>query len=172
MATEPTGKVIGTMTDDMLVRVFKPTGTGENSEVFSATIAALKEALNISPSGGITSITSTDGTVVIDETDPSAPDLSAKKIRSTDGTDIAEFVSEIDSGEGRLKAVFNNADFVNPFTVLNSSGFIRIGFFNRGNPSFVSPQADAIPDATVEASAITAVNSLLAAMRGYGLIAE
>ena len=45
MATEQTGKVIGAMSNDMLIKVLKPTGTGENSEVFSATILALKNAI-------------------------------------------------------------------------------------------------------------------------------
>lgn len=114
---------------------------------------------------------STDGSISIDNTDPSEPDLSAVKITSTDGTNIAEFVSEIESGEGRLKAVFTNANFENPFTILNSNG-IRIGFFNKGNPALVTPQAAAIADATDATDVITQFNTLLAAMRAYGLIAE
>jgi hypothetical protein len=116
----------------------------------------------------IPTITSTDGSITIDNTDPSAPDLSANQITSLnlDGDTFAEFRSE----EGIvLYAKFNNSDFSNPFTLTNDEGVIKISFFNTDQSS---TQAAAIPDATDEASAITAVNSLLAAMRGYGLIAE
>jgi hypothetical protein len=118
--------------------------------------------------GGITSITSTNETIVIDATDPSAPDLSAKKITSLNlaGDTFAEFRSEFGVV---LYAKFNNANFNNPFTVRNDEGVIKISFFDEGKSS---TQAAAIPNATDEASAITAVNSILAAMRAYGLIAE
>ncbi len=77
MATSQTPKITKGITSDMLVSVYKPIGTGENSEVFAGTIADLKEVLGIEPSeAGITSITSTDGSIDIDLTDPSAPDLS------------------------------------------------------------------------------------------------
>jgi hypothetical protein len=99
-------------------------------------------------------------------------DISITKIGSTDGSNTADFISEIEGGEGRLKAVFNNADFINPFTVLNSSGGIRIGFFNKGDAALVTPQAAAIADATDATDVITQLNLLLAAMRAYGLIAE
>lgn len=56
MATQQTGKVIGGMSADMLVNVLKPIGTGENSEVLSATIQALREIL--STSGAFTPVTS------------------------------------------------------------------------------------------------------------------
>lgn len=50
MATDQTPKIAKGITQDMLVSVYKPIGTGENSEVFAGTIADLKEALGIESS--------------------------------------------------------------------------------------------------------------------------
>lgn len=47
--TNQTPKIAKGITQDMLVSVYKPIGTGENSEVFAGTIADLSSALN--PSG-------------------------------------------------------------------------------------------------------------------------
>jgi hypothetical protein len=118
--------------------------------------------------GNITSITSTDETISIDNTDPSAPDLSAKKITSLNlaGDTFAEFRSE--SGVV-LYAKFDNANFNNPFTVRNDEGVIKISFFDE---SKLSTQAAAIADPTDLLSLLTAVPALLAALRAYGLIAE
>lgn len=64
MATQQTGKVIGGMSADMLVTVLKPIGTGENSEVLSATIQALRNIL--SPSGMFTpELSNETGTIAI-----------------------------------------------------------------------------------------------------------
>lgn len=46
MATSQTPKIAKGITQDMLVSVYKPIGTGENSEVFAGTIADLSAALN------------------------------------------------------------------------------------------------------------------------------
>ena len=42
METEQTGNIIGAMSGDMLVKVLKPIGTGESSEVFTATLGAFR----------------------------------------------------------------------------------------------------------------------------------
>ena len=120
------------------------------------------------PSSGITSLTSTDGSIAIDLTDPSAPDLSANKIQSVLGANEVSFRAL--SGDG-LRAVFSDANFEAPITInKNDSGVIRMGFYAKGSNPTARPAA--IPNATDEASAITAVNSILAAMRSLGLIAE
>lgn len=165
MATSQTPKIAKGITQDMLVSVYKPIGTGENSEVFAGTIADLKEALGIEPAGsGITSITSTDGSISIDNTDPNEPDLSALKLVSEDG------FSEIQVADNRR--INANLDGEKIMILWKQGGDFKIGFFDKSATDTPSPQAAAIPDATDLASAIAAVNDLLAAMRAYGLIAE
>jgi hypothetical protein len=116
----------------------------------------------------IPTITSTDGSITIDNTDPSAPDLSANQITSLnlEGDTFAEFRSE--NGVD-LYAKFNNSDFNNPFTIANDEGIIKISFFDNNKSS---TQAAAIADATDSNDVITKLYLLLAAMRAYGLIAE
>lgn len=48
----------------------------------------------------------------------------------------------------------------------------RIGYFNKANSTDASAQAAAIANATNSTDVITQLNTLLAAMRAYGLIAE
>ena len=83
---------------------------------------------------------------------PSSPQIS---LAAYDGTNLSNFVAGIISGEAYQTF---DAD--------------KIGFFNKATPSDASTQAAAIADATNTTDVITQLNTLLAAMRAYGLIAE
>lgn len=74
---------------------------------------------------------------------------------ASDGTINSVFSTTVD--EGVSKQLFNSE---------------RIGFFDKATTVNVAPQAAAIADATNSSDVITQFNTLLAAMRAYGLIAE
>jgi hypothetical protein len=137
-------------------------------ELRNRMVAILTTIADTPPGSGITEVTSVDGSITIDNTDPSAPDLSANQITSLnfEGDTFAEFRSE---GGIVLYAKMPNANFSNPFTIANDAGVIKIGFFDKSD---ASAQAAAIADATDATDVITQLNTLLAAMRAYGLIAE
>lgn len=135
----------------------------------NAIVDVITQLQNTPPGSGITSITSNNGSITIDNTDPSAPDLSAESVFSTDGSTEAYFRS---SNGTALFARLTGTNFEQPFLIKNDSLIAKIGFFDKSNTNVLSSQAASISDATDEASAITAINSLLAAMRAYGLIAE
>lgn len=130
-------------------------------------VAILTTIADTPPGSGITEVTSVDGSIAIDNTDPSAPDLSARKISSTASGNTASFIA---SAGSRLQADFNG------YRPLFLSGTEEadsiIGFFAKANTSAGSLQAAAIADATDSTDVITQLNTLLAAMRAYGLIAE
>lgn len=178
------------------------------------------------PSNGITSLTSTDGSISIDNTDPSAPDLSiaspciplAGTAEGAPLTGVIEvqsgYLAQWTSGDVVSRVGFNeDGDFFierkdivtgavnfvfisnpsNPqinlvssdgtkqsqisigFTGGNTYQFFeaeKIGYFNKANTGDAAPQASPIADATNTTDVITQLNTLLAAMRAYGLIAE
>ena len=143
-------------------------GAAAADDVFYIVDTSTNTSKQIEVGDIIPTITSTDGSITIDNTDPSAPDLSANQITSLnfEGDTFAEFRSE----DGViLYAKMSNANFNNPFTITNDEGVIKIGFFNKSD---ASAQAAAIADATDSTDVITQLNTLLAAMRAYGLIAE
>ena len=122
MATQQTGKVIGAMSADMLVTVLKPIGTGENSEVFSATILALKNLLGIAPYKSFVALLTQTGT--------SAPVINVLE----NNTGITFTASYDDVGAFVLTPDVAPDD--NKVTVLgvnaSGSGFIRSMFWRLG----------------------------------------
>jgi hypothetical protein len=172
--------------------------------------------------GGITGITSTDGSITIDNTDPSVPDLSVSlpiqfELGSNPDTGTGFLAESVGANEddflkigwsdssnliiGRFSADYeqqSSIEFSAPgggvalsclgestssslslngtSASLNAgSNSIRItstefGLFDKGESP--STQAAAIADATNTTDVITQLNTLLAAMRAYGLIAE
>jgi len=188
MNTEQTGKVIGSMTDDMLVRVYKPIGTGENSLVYSATLKALKDALNQAggdfiPLAGTTEMeaaeithTSTGKTASVGFVDGSVS-LTAigadgsGTISAGEDTTIVQY----DSAVSGYSSIVTLSDGVFELSV---NGVVIRGEWDGNNQKLAffgaTPvvKAAAIADPTDLLSLLTAVPALLAAMRAYGLIAE
>jgi hypothetical protein len=117
--------------------------------------------------GGITSITSTNSSINIDNTNPSIPNLSARAISSTVSGNTATFIA---SAGSRLTADLNG--YRPLFISGTEEANVIVGFFSRANASAGSLQADAIANATDSTDVITQLNLLLTAMRNYGLIAE
>ena len=94
-------------------------------------------------------------------------DIKITAISSTASGDTASFIA---SAGSRLQADFNG--YRPLFLSGTEEADTIIGFFAKANVSAGSLQAAAIADATDATDVITQLNTLLAAMRAYGLIAE
>jgi hypothetical protein len=94
-------------------------------------------------------------------------DIKISAISSTASGDTASFYA---SAGSRLQADING--YRPLFISGTEEADTIIGFFAKANVSAGSLQAAAIADATDSTDVITQLNTLLAAMRAYGLIAE
>jgi hypothetical protein len=181
-------------------------------ELRNRLIPLLTRVAQSGPSGGVNTITSTDGSVDVDLADPSEPDLSianyAIPLAGTENIDegavfgsgrVATLTFESDSlnletsDESHASSILitpstvsfqsngaelNCTDGVVSISSIPNQGLqigtnvnlMTFGIFSKYESGVT--QAAAIADATNATDVITQLNTLLAAMRAYGFIAE
>jgi hypothetical protein len=130
METEQTGNIIGAMSGDMLVKVLKPIGTGESSEVFTATLDAFRNLIG-GESGSWNPTTTNIGS------NPTVNIISGNYSR-VGGVVTCSLFFEIIMDAAESIAIFNlQLPILSSFTEPKNA-FGIISFNEIANPEFVS----------------------------------